>query len=151
VRQRFFEAVDQRQDVDVEIIKATAIGVCEESGGRYRAFLEGGPPIGADVVLLATAYGLPSAGAYGALPPYEVIDRQRLAGAKSMALIGSGLTMVDVLIGARRDGFSGTATVFSRRGQLPPAPCAERRSAEGGGASPFEAYLAAHCRCPPRL
>jgi uncharacterized NAD(P)/FAD-binding protein YdhS len=119
VRQRFFEAVDQRQDVDVEIIKATAIGVCEESGGRYRAFLEGGPPIGADVVLLATAYGLPSAGAYGALPPYEVIDRQRLAGAKSMALIGSGLTMVDVLIGARRDGFSGTATVFSRRGQLP--------------------------------
>ena len=94
MRQRFFEAVDQGQDVDVEIIKATAIGVCEESGGRYRAFLEGGPPIGADVVLLATAYGLPSAGAYGALPPYEVIDRQRLAGAKSMALIGSGLTSI---------------------------------------------------------
>jgi uncharacterized NAD(P)/FAD-binding protein YdhS len=150
VRQRFFEAVDQRQDVDVEIIKATAIGVCEESGGRYRAFLEGGPPIGADVVLLATAYGLPSAGAYGALPPYEVIDRQRLAGAKSMALIGSGLTMVDVLIGARRDGFSGTATVFSRRGQLP-QPHAPKGVVPREVALPRSKYLAAHCRCPPRL
>jgi uncharacterized NAD(P)/FAD-binding protein YdhS len=119
VRQRFFEAVDQRQDVDVEIIKATAIGVCEESGGRYRAFLEGGPPIGADVVLLAMAYGLPSAGAYGALPPYEVIDRQRLAGAKSMALIGSGLTMVDVLIGARRDGFPARPPCFLGLGSCP--------------------------------
>ena len=38
---------------------------------------------------------------------------------KSIALIGSGLTMVDVLIGARRDGFQGVATIISRRGQLP--------------------------------
>jgi uncharacterized NAD(P)/FAD-binding protein YdhS len=36
-----------------------------------------------------------------------------------MALIGSGLTMVDVLLSARRDGFQGKATVISRRGQLP--------------------------------
>jgi uncharacterized NAD(P)/FAD-binding protein YdhS len=36
-----------------------------------------------------------------------------------MALIGSGLTMVDVLMSARRDGFQGKAIVISRRGQLP--------------------------------
>jgi uncharacterized NAD(P)/FAD-binding protein YdhS len=36
-----------------------------------------------------------------------------------MVLIGSGLTMVDVLLSARRDGFSGTATIVSRRRQLP--------------------------------
>ena len=36
-----------------------------------------------------------------------------------MALIGSGLTMVDVLLSARRDGFQGKVTVISRRGQLP--------------------------------
>jgi uncharacterized NAD(P)/FAD-binding protein YdhS len=36
-----------------------------------------------------------------------------------MILIGSGLTMVDVLLGARRDGFQGKAIVISRRGQLP--------------------------------
>jgi uncharacterized NAD(P)/FAD-binding protein YdhS len=36
-----------------------------------------------------------------------------------MVLIGSGLTMVDVLLSARRDGFQGNAVVVSRRGQLP--------------------------------
>jgi uncharacterized NAD(P)/FAD-binding protein YdhS len=36
-----------------------------------------------------------------------------------MALIGSGLTMVDVLLGARRDGFQGKVTVISKHGQLP--------------------------------
>src|SRR5262245_33550901 len=36
-----------------------------------------------------------------------------------MVLIGSGLTMVDVLLSARRDGFQGNAVVISRRGQLP--------------------------------
>jgi uncharacterized NAD(P)/FAD-binding protein YdhS len=36
-----------------------------------------------------------------------------------MVLIGSGLTMVDVLLSARRAGFSGTATIVSRRRQLP--------------------------------
>ena len=39
--------------------------------------------------------------------------------AKSIVLIGSGLTMVDVLLGARREGFQGVATIVSRRGQLP--------------------------------
>jgi uncharacterized NAD(P)/FAD-binding protein YdhS len=38
-----------------------------------------------------------------------------------MVLIGSGLTMVDVLLSARRDGFQGNAIVISRRGQLPRA------------------------------
>jgi uncharacterized NAD(P)/FAD-binding protein YdhS len=36
-----------------------------------------------------------------------------------MALIGSGLTMVDVLLSARRNGFQGKAMVISRGGQLP--------------------------------
>ena len=36
-----------------------------------------------------------------------------------MVLIGSGLTMVDVLLSVRRDGFQGKAMVISRRGQLP--------------------------------
>jgi len=36
-----------------------------------------------------------------------------------MALIGSGLTMVDMLLAARREGFHGNAIVISRRGQLP--------------------------------
>jgi uncharacterized NAD(P)/FAD-binding protein YdhS len=41
-----------------------------------------------------------------------------MASASSIVLIGSGLTMVDVLLGARREAFQGKATVISRRGQL---------------------------------
>jgi len=54
-----------------------------------------------------------------ALAPFDVVPPDRLANAKSIALIGSGLTMVDVLLSTRRDGFHGKATVISRRGQLP--------------------------------
>src|SRR5262245_44890956 len=64
------------------------------------------------------AYGLPAQGE-GALSPYAVIDRERLARAKSIALIGSGLTMVDMFLAARRDGFVGTTTILSRHGQWP--------------------------------
>jgi uncharacterized NAD(P)/FAD-binding protein YdhS len=75
--------------------------------------------LSADIVVLATAYGLPHPSASGPLAPYDSLPREELSRAKSIALIGSGLTMVDVLLAARRDGFSGIATVFSRRGQLP--------------------------------
>jgi uncharacterized NAD(P)/FAD-binding protein YdhS len=60
-----------------------------------------------------------SASAEGALKPFESVAPDRLAAAKPDRLIGSGLTMVDVLLAARRDGFRGTALVVSRRGQLP--------------------------------
>jgi uncharacterized NAD(P)/FAD-binding protein YdhS len=53
------------------------------------------------------------------LAPFDVLPPERLANASSMALIGSGLTMIDVLVSARRDGFQGKAIVISRRGQLP--------------------------------
>jgi uncharacterized NAD(P)/FAD-binding protein YdhS len=55
----------------------------------------------------------------GALKPFESVPPDRLASAQRIALIGSGLTMADVLLAARRDGFHGTALVISRRGQLP--------------------------------
>ncbi len=72
-----------------------------------------------DVVILATAYGVQGASARGALAPFEPLAAERVARARSIAVIGSGLTMVDVLVGARRSGFQGVATVISRRGQLP--------------------------------
>ena len=92
---------------------------CVTESGRYRVGLERSAPVIADVVFLATAYGLSSASAKGALRPFESVAPDRLASARQIALIGSGLTMVDVLLAARRDGFHGTALVVSRRGQLP--------------------------------
>jgi uncharacterized NAD(P)/FAD-binding protein YdhS len=118
VRQRFFEAAEARADVELKLVNAVATA-CVAEGARFRLHFDRAEPVAAAVVLLATAYGLPASSGDGALAPFDVLPRDRLTGAKSMALIGSGLTMVDVLLSARRDGFQGKVTVISRRGQLP--------------------------------
>lgn len=118
VRQRLFEAADDRDDVGFDVINDSAVS-CSRSAGRYHIRLAKGGSLSADVVILATAYGLQHPSTTGPLAPYDAPPREELSRAKSIALIGSGLTMVDVLLAARRDGFSGIATVFSRRGQLP--------------------------------
>jgi uncharacterized NAD(P)/FAD-binding protein YdhS len=118
VRQRLFETVAQRSDVTFSVVNGVATA-CVADGGRYRVALGDGAPVLADIVFLATAYGLPSASTKGALQPFEPVPPGELAGARTIAIIGSGLTMADVLLSARRDGFQGTAYVVSRRGQLP--------------------------------
>jgi uncharacterized NAD(P)/FAD-binding protein YdhS len=117
VRQRLFEAVSKRKDVAFDVIGAMATA-CSFDGRCFRLRFGRAEPLKADIVILATAYGAQGLSATGALAPFDGVAPERFANARSMALIGSGLTMVDVLFSARRDGFSGTATVISRRGQL---------------------------------
>jgi uncharacterized NAD(P)/FAD-binding protein YdhS len=118
VRQRLFEAAERRPDVDFKVVAGAALA-CAEGRGRYRVETDAGEPVTADVVVLATAYGLQRPLKTGALAPFETLPPERIARAESLVIIGSGLTMVDVQFGARRGGFQGTATVISRRGQLP--------------------------------
>lgn len=118
VRQRLYEAIGRRPDVDFVLVPEAARGVRREHG-RYAVAFERAEPAPADIVILATAYGLQSGSTAGALAPFEQIPGERFARAGTILLIGSGLTMVDVLLGARRDGFRGKALVISRRGQLP--------------------------------
>jgi uncharacterized NAD(P)/FAD-binding protein YdhS len=92
---------------------------CIDDDGGFTLRFDRSEPLEADSVVLATAYGLSPSTATGALAPFDTLPSDRLASAKSMALIGSGFTMVDVLLSARRDGFQGKAIVISRRGQLP--------------------------------
>ena len=118
VRQRLYESVAQRPDVVFSVVNDTATA-CTDEGGRYRVDLAQSAPVNADIVFFATAYGLSSASAKGALRPFESVAADKIASARQIALIGSGLTMADVLLAARRDGFQGTALVVSRRGQVP--------------------------------
>ena len=61
VRQRFFETVERRNDVEVRILNQTAIS-CHAKSGRYQIVLTEADPVVADIAILATAYGLfPSA------------------------------------------------------------------------------------------
>ena len=116
VRQQFYEMVERRKDVDLDHVSSVATG-CIVDKGRFQIQLDRADSITADVVILATAYGLPERS--GALAPYGNLASDQLPKAGSIALIGSGLTMVDVLLAARRQGFLGNATVISRHGQLP--------------------------------
>src|SRR6185312_15134737 len=120
VRQRLFESVERRPDVAFTVATGTACALSAE-GRRYRIDIDRAEPVTTDIAILATAYGLQQSPSTGALAPFEVVPRERIQAASSMALIGSGLTMVDALLGARRDGFHGKAIVISRRGQLPRA------------------------------
>jgi uncharacterized NAD(P)/FAD-binding protein YdhS len=120
VRQRLFDSVARRPDVTFSVVTAAARGLSSESA-RYHIDLDKAEPVSANVVILATAYGLQQPRSQGALAPFEIVSAERTAAASSMVLIGSGLTMVDVLLAARRDGFQGEAIVISRRGQLPRA------------------------------
>jgi uncharacterized NAD(P)/FAD-binding protein YdhS len=118
VRQRLFETVERRPDVEFTVLAGTALA-CTAEGDRYRIELDRTETVAADVVVLATAYGVERSARTGALAPFEIVPGERLGRAARIALIGSGLTMVDVLLSARRDGFQGKALVISRRGQLP--------------------------------
>ena len=120
VRQRLFETVEQRPDVEFSVVPRAARALRVERG-RYAISCDGDETVLCDAVVLATAYGVQPASAGGALAPFDALPAERVARAKSIVLVGSGLTMVDVLLGARRDGFQGVATIVSRRGQLPRA------------------------------
>ncbi len=118
VRQRLFETVEQRPDVEFSVVPRAARELRVERG-RYAISCDGDETVPCDAVVLATAYGVQPASSRGALAPFDALPAERIARAKSIVLVGSGLTMVDVLLGARRDGFQGVVTIVSRRGQLP--------------------------------
>jgi len=117
-RQRFFQAASRRKDVALSIVDAEA-ATCVAENGAFSIACAGRTPLRADTVFLATAYGLERESETGALSAFGHVPSGRLVAAKSLALIGSGLTMVDALVSARRNGFEGTATIISPRAQLP--------------------------------
>ncbi len=78
VRERFFEAAERRKDVELEIIRGKAI-TCRPDGEGYRLAIDDGHAIGADIVILATAYGLAPPATEGALRPYSAVARMTIS------------------------------------------------------------------------
>ena len=81
VRERFFEAIEGRGDVEFNLVNAVATS-CVKDGDRFTLRFDRGEKLQADIVLLATAYGLPSSTPTGALAPFEV---SRLSGSTARA------------------------------------------------------------------
>ena len=142
VRQRFFEAVEARADVELKLVNAVATA-CSTEGGCYLVHFDRAEPVAADIVLLATAYGLQSPSGDGALAPFEILPRDRLTSAKSMVLIGSGLTMTDDSVerAARRVPGQGHGDLAART--IAAAACIERRRAATDRSAALEARVGA--------
>ena len=112
----------------IEHVRSTAVG-CRVVGEKAILRLEHGEELAADAVVLATG-NFPSAtlpgvseraraaGTYSDLP-WEASTYAKLTPDATVALIGSGLTAVDVLLRLRELGHCGPVKMVSRTGVLP--------------------------------
>src|SRR6476659_9744672 len=76
VRERFFEAVEGRHDVELKIVTAVATA-CISDGSHFTLHFDRRDPLQVDIVMLATAYGLPAPTPTGALAPFDALPPER--------------------------------------------------------------------------
>lgn len=106
-----------RPFVEVEHLRASAQAVSLADGGRTRVELDSAPALLADAAVLATGFGAPNRPCRFGVAPFTNFMPD--AEMKRVVLVGSSLTMVDVLLRLRRNGYRGRIDVVSRRGLLP--------------------------------
>ena len=117
VRRRLDEAASARPEVSLEVLEGEARDLAPAPGGGYAVTLDPGPALHADAAILATGYDAPRP-RFGRCP-HAPIPAQELARARRVALVGSGLTMADVLLRLRAEGCEAEVTVISRRALVP--------------------------------
>jgi uncharacterized NAD(P)/FAD-binding protein YdhS len=97
------------------------------SGGQTHVAVSGGETIAADAVILAlgvfqseirAAEAAAAAHPRFVRDPWDMVAVDRLADAGEILLIGSSLSMVDVVASLERRGYTGHYRVVSRRGQF---------------------------------
>jgi uncharacterized NAD(P)/FAD-binding protein YdhS len=118
----------ERPDVTIEHVRDAAASV-EPTASGYRIYLARGGQVEAEIVILATSHpppGLPAligqhlAGDPGLIAnPWQPDAVATVAPDDDVLIIGTGLTMADVVASLTRRGHRGRITAFSRRGLLP--------------------------------
>ncbi len=118
----------ERPDVTIEHVRDAAEAV-EPTATGYRIHLAHGGQVDACFVILATSHpppGMPSliaqhlAGDPGLIEnPWQPDALATVAPDDDVMIIGTGLTMADVVASLKRRGHRGRITAFSRRGLLP--------------------------------
>jgi len=120
---------ERRSPYRLRIIREEAASVVHRDG-TARVILAGGQSITADKVVLALGNfpagshrlsGMSSVGASFISHAWTLnaLELQEISNKKSVLLIGSGLTAVDLVIALRAHQFTGTIHILSRHGLLP--------------------------------
>lgn len=123
VSDRFDEARIRAPGIATRIEEREARSLVPAPGGGWDIRFTAGPPVRADVVILATGYGTGRQPRRFGMMPYQALDPDSLRGLQGVMIVGSGLTMVDTLLRLRRAGVEAAVTIVSRRGILPQPHC----------------------------
>jgi uncharacterized NAD(P)/FAD-binding protein YdhS len=117
-----------RAGVTIEHLRDQAASV-RRKGSGYAVQLAKGGQLEADIVVLATSHPPPSppgiitrelGGGTGLIAnPWQADALETIARDADVLIIGTGLTMADVVASLSRHGHKGRITAFSRRGLLP--------------------------------
>jgi uncharacterized NAD(P)/FAD-binding protein YdhS len=119
-------AACERPGVSVAHVRDTVVGALRQEAG-WRVRLAGGDSLPADFLVLAVSHPPPQPPCLiAALPPgRDIIANPWAPGAlqgidadDEAVIIGTGLTMADMVAALSRRGHRGRITAFSRRGQL---------------------------------
>ncbi len=114
----------QFERVEDEVVSVDRV----RAGNRAQVNLRSGQTLLADKVVLAVGHfppgdlrfpGKPAQSPHYVANPWTNRAIGDLASNRSVLLIGSGLTSVDVVLSLRQQGFRGTIHIVSRRGLLP--------------------------------
>ncbi|WP_169791698.1 FAD/NAD(P)-binding protein [Sandaracinus amylolyticus] len=128
VRDTFFEvAAESAQDVTAEIVRAEVHDVRRDAD-RWRLELDGGAPIDADAIVVATGHRPPEcpigdrwSGSRSRYieDPWASLALSAIAPDEPVVLLGTGLTAIDVLLTITRSLREAPVVAISRRGLAP--------------------------------
>lgn len=107
------------QDMDFRHVTDAAVGMERGAEGAMQIHLRGGDVISCRKILLAIG-NLPAPADTRTVTDVFGFDYQSLRNeARDVAIIGTGLTMVDTLLSLRAGGYRGNVVAVSRGGRLP--------------------------------
>lgn len=118
VRERLAAEILKRPDIPVQLVNGGAIGL-DRRGSGYVIRFDEGDDVECDGAVLATGYGGGDRRFRFGSDPFGPFPEEAVLAAQRVALVGSGLTMVDVLLRLRRMGCSAEITIISRHGLVP--------------------------------
>lgn len=120
--------IDARCQVRIETIEDEAIGIEVDDDDRANVLLREHDPVAADQIVLATGNQPPRSFSSGSslahdyrycADPWDEWTNRLPAGAGRIILLGTGLTMVDVVLTLSEIGWQGEIVAVSRNGMLP--------------------------------
>lgn len=109
--------LDQEKDSSdrIEFIRSSVVQISKESDG-WNIFLENGSNIIVNAAVLAIGFSRQN---FSFLNPHAESSYEGIEHCKKIAIIGSGLTAIDVFEKCRSLDFKGDFTVISRSGKFP--------------------------------